>query len=261
MADFSQLSKLMDGYTLRARLFPAAIAAAPLMVAAALFLSWDRLSLSNMVSTAILIAILYALADEARRRGAALEKKIFQEMGGTPSTTMLRRTGDGPIDEATKDRYRNFIAGKREQIVPTAEEEAANQEIADKFYDQCALWLRTNTRDVKTFPIVFNELVSYGFRRNLLGVKWLAIGLDVIVAIVVAGSIWYRNNFDPSNDTNKLLILLFAITVVHAIYFLFIVSKESVKDAARKYARELILSCELLMVPKVPATKPRKKQP
>ena len=43
--------RFVDAYTLRARLVPAAIAAAPALAAIALLISWNKIALSNMIAT------------------------------------------------------------------------------------------------------------------------------------------------------------------------------------------------------------------
>jgi hypothetical protein len=63
---------------------------------------------------------------------------------------------------------------------------------AKSFYERTGTWLRENTRDTKKFPILFNELVTYGFRRNLLGVKWPALALNLVVVLICAGLLWHR---------------------------------------------------------------------
>jgi hypothetical protein len=45
---------------------------------------------------------------------------------------------------------------------------------------------------------------------------------------------------------------------IHALYITFVVTRGGVKDAARKYARELILSCETLSRAATTARAPRK---
>jgi len=51
---------------------------------------------------------------------------------------------------------------------PAPEQEAADPEAADGFYTRAGNWLRENTRSKKKFDILFNENVTYGYRRNLL---------------------------------------------------------------------------------------------
>ena len=115
--------KFLDAYTLRARLFPAVIAAAPALAALALLISWQKIALSNMIATGAFLVLLFALADFARKQGFRIEPKIYKEMGGKPSITMMRRAGDDTLDEHTKERYRAFLAGKIKRSVPAAEVE------------------------------------------------------------------------------------------------------------------------------------------
>jgi hypothetical protein len=247
--------KFLDAYSLRARLFPAILGAAPALAALALLISWQHVHMSNIIATTTLLVLVFALADFARKLGVAVEPKIYAEMGGKPSVTMFRRSDD-TIEEATKDRYRNFIAGKINQAVPSSRQESTNQAVADAFYEACGTWLRTHTRDAKKFPLVFGENVGYGFRRNQFGLKWVALGLNLIVVLVCAGLLWYRVPLDMGADLTNRTTLVFVVAAIHAAYFAFAVTKESVKSAARKYGRELILSTEALISPP-PA--PRKK--
>jgi hypothetical protein len=143
--------KFLDAYSIRARLFPALLAAAPAFAALALLISWERIALSNVIATTALVVLVFALADFARKLGLRVEPKIYGEMGGKPSVVMFRRS-DTTIEEPTKDRYRTFIAGKIKQPALTAQQEADDQAAADSFYEACGTWLRANTRDAKKFP-------------------------------------------------------------------------------------------------------------
>src|SRR5215471_19185507 len=124
--------KFVDAYTLRARFVPAVIAAAPALAAIALLISWNKIELSNMIATGALFAVLFALSDFARKEGKRIEPIIYPEMGGKPSTTMMRYA-DNTFDAAAKERYRNFLAGKMKSSAPTEAEENANPQQADAF--------------------------------------------------------------------------------------------------------------------------------
>jgi hypothetical protein len=237
--------KFLDAYSLRARLFPAILAAAPALAALALLISWDRVALSNVIATTALLVLVFALADFARKLGLRVEPKVYAEMGGKPSVTMFRRS-DTTIEEPTKERYRQLIAGKIKQPVPTAGQEVANQAEADTFYDACGTWLRANTRDPKKFPLLFGENVGYGFRRNLFGLKWPALALNLIVVAICAALLWYRGALDMDNDLTMRTVVVLIVVAIHALYFYFAVTKTGVKEAARKYGRELIQSTEVL---------------
>lgn len=252
--------KVFDAYSLRARLFPAIIAAAPALAALALLISWRSFELSNVIATIAFLVLLFAIADFARARGRAVEPKLYAEQGGMPSITMFRRS-DSTIDDGLKERYRGFLASKLGVAVPTPGAELADQATADSFYEQCGVWLRENTRDTKKFPLVFNENVTYGFRRNLLGVKWLALALNLAVVAICLLLLWH-DNWAWESEFGKRTIVVLLIAAIHAVYIFAAVRKTAVWDASRAYARELLLSCEaFLRTPEPPKRKspPRKR--
>jgi hypothetical protein len=255
------LFKYLDPYTLRARLSPAIIAAAPAFAAIALLLSWTQFSLSNTIASVGLVALLFALADIARRRGKKIQPEVYAELGGMPSITMLRHS-DPTFDAASKARYVAFLAGKINETAPTEAQEQADPAAADGYYTRCGDWLRENTRNAKKFNILFNENVTYGFRRNLLGMKWSALALNLLV-VIVSGSVLYHGSV-PYQDIQHVegrVIVVFVVAVLHALYIGFGVNRAAVSEAAKSYARQLILSCETLLgkVKPTPAAKPLKK--
>lgn len=239
-----EIFKFFDAYSLRARLFPAIIAAAPAFAALSLLISWKSFGLSNLIASLAILVLLYAIADFSRARGRKIESKLHAEYGGMPSISMFRRN-DSTIDAGSKDRYRAFLAGKLGVAVPSTEEESLNQASADSFYGQCGNWLRENTRDTKKFSLLFGENVTYGFRRNLLGVKWLALGLNVIIVAISATILWRMNWNIETPMGNKTLVVL-VVAAAHAAYMLLAVSRSAVWDASKAYGRQLILSTELL---------------
>ncbi|MBM7488096.1 hypothetical protein ACVWWI_006353 [Bradyrhizobium sp. USDA 3686] len=249
--------KFLDAYTLRARLFPAVLAAAPALAALALLISWEKIALSNMIASGALLVLLFALADFARKEGLRIEPRIYKEMGGKPSITLFRRS-DTTIDEHAKDQYRTFLAGKLNRQAPTPADETTDLTAGDSFYEQSGIWLRDNTRDAKKFPLLWNELVSYGFRRNQRGLKWPALVVNVIVVVICAAVLWRRASLDMTDDLVMRTIVVLIIAVVHAAYFALVVTKEGVKEAARRYGRELILCCQSLIMGS-PRSAPRKK--
>jgi hypothetical protein len=237
--------KVFDAYALRARIFPAIIASAPALAALGLLISWKSFGLSNVVSTIAMVVLLFAIADFARARGRAVEQKLYAEMGGPPSITMFRRS-DSTISEDAKERYRSFLAGKLQVAAPTGASEQADPASADSFYDQCGIWLRQQTRDTKRFPLVFAENVTYGFRRNLLGVRGIALALNLAVVAVCLFLLW-RQNWAWEGATSARIIVVLLVAALHFAYIVFAVRRAAVCDAARAYARELILSCEALV--------------
>jgi hypothetical protein len=250
--------KFFDTYSLRARLFPAIIAAAPAFAAIALLISWKSFEISNAIATIAAVVMLYAIADFARWRGRRIEPILYAEQGGMPSVTIFRRN-DSTINENNKQRYREFLSKKLKVAVPTEEVENSNQVIADSFYEQCGVWLRQNTRDTKKFPLLFNENLTYGFRRNLFGVKWLALGLNVAV-VIISLILLHKYNWDWSSDLGKRTTLVLVIAATHAAYILIAVRKALVFDASETYARELLLSCESFLTERMPTKEKSKRK-
>jgi hypothetical protein len=251
--------RFLDAYTFRARLFPAVIGAAPALAAVALLISWKTLELSNIVATIGLLVLIYALADWARKRGQDLQPGLYEQMGGKPSVTMMYRS-DSSIDQVSKDRYRAFLATKINQTEPTAADETQNPCAANGFYELAGTWLRENTRDTKKFPILFNENVTYGFRRNLLGLKWAALALNIAVVSICSAILWSRAPISMSDDMVPRVIVVLVVATIHALYVSLVVKPQSVMAASRTYARQLILSCETLIAgQKPPRTSAKRK--
>ncbi|MDP1655123.1 MAG: hypothetical protein Q8K91_08640 [Hylemonella sp.] len=250
-----EVFKFFDVYSIRARLFPAIIAAAPALAALMLLISWKTFELSNVIASLGILVLLWAIADFSRARGRAIEGKLHAEHGGMPSITMFRRN-DPTIDAGSKDRYRAFLADKLGVAAPSPADESADLTVADAFYSQCGNWLRQNTRDTKKFSILFGENVTYGFRRNLLGVKVLALGLNIVVVAVCAFILW-RTSWDFRTELGNRTTVVLVVAAAHAAYMLLAVSRVAVWDASKAYGRELILSCEqLLMQQTSPTRKP-----
>jgi hypothetical protein len=227
-----------------------------MLAAAVLLIYWKSFEISNIVATVGMLVLIYALADWARKLGQDIQPRLYEQIGGKPSVTMMYRSDDS-IDQASKDRYRAFLAAKIGRPEPTVVDEVQNPTAANAFYELAGTWLRENTRDTKKFPILFNENVTYGFRRNLLGLKWHALAINGAVVAVCAAMLWQRASVNMSDDMTARVFVVVGIAVVHAIYIILLVKPQSVIAASRTYARQLILSCETFIAmqnpPRVPA--------
>src|SRR5262249_33516371 len=147
-------------------------------------------ALASLAST---FGLMLLLAQVARDRGKRLEQHLYDGWGGKPSVVLLRQH-DSRVDEHTKRRYREFLRGQLPQLTfPTAQEERTDPEAADKTYQSVTAWLLTQTRDTKRFSILFRENISFGFRRNLWGLKpiGLAVALLAGSASTAAIAYWY----------------------------------------------------------------------
>jgi hypothetical protein len=239
---------LPDYYTVRARLFPAILAVAPVLALAAALVSWDGFNLSQLIATVAIAVVLYASADVARRRGKSIEPALLKKQGGLPSTTMLRHS-DGEFSAEGKARYLTFIAKQLKEKAPSADDEARDPVSADAFYARAATWLRANTRDRHRFNILFEENITYGFRRNLWGLKKPALVVDAMVAIITACLLAWALPHEWTHPMVQRLLVVLVIAVIHAFYIVTTATERGVVQAGRQYARQLILSTEDLIAP------------
>jgi hypothetical protein len=245
-----------DTYSLRARVFPALVAGLPTLALLFVLVPWDHFGLPHATVVAIGGVLLFAFADVARATGKRVEQKL-----GTRATPEQWHRGNTEIAEAAKDRYRAFIAKELKLTAPTVEDERVDPQKANDFYLSAGNWLREHTRDIKKFAILFAENVTYGYRRNLLGLRATALISNAIVAcICVVLYIVKLNYFESLANFDEKLVAILAGVVLHSAYLLLAVGQAAVREASRAYGRQLILSCETLM-PKPAPRGPRTPKP
>ena len=120
---------------------------------------------------------------------------------------------------------------------PTQEEECKDPESADEYYAACVSELRRLTRDKEKFPLVHKRLVDYGFRRNMLGLKWIGIVTAATVSLLsTAHLVWYW-------DMNNLEVPMLGIGIASAgivVLWATQVNKEAVSLGANRYAKMLL---------------------
>lgn len=226
-----------DRYTIFARLIPALVAIAPAIALVAAIIPWTKLSLSDALAVVPLGVLFMVFPDLARRRGRAVEPHLILRMGGLPSIVMMRHN-DPSFDKASKARLHSFLSLKLNEPSPTESEEAADLSAADGFYSRGGTWLRENTRNQKDFSLLHSESITYGFRRNLYGLRLPTLFLDAAILVGFLAS-FYFGLAEKYWATGALVI---TIAVLHAIYLVCFATESSASDAARIYARQLILS-------------------
>ena len=254
MADFSLWGafKLFDAYTIRARILPALIAGLPSISLPFVLVPWSHLGISNVVFSTMSFVLLYAFADFARRGGYSVEERL-----GTRSTPELWHRSNNELPNGTKDQFRSFVSTKIKQQAPTEIDEIERTSLANDFYNSAASWLREHTRDKKVFNILFDELMTYGFRRNLLGLKIPALCMNLIVLVLSSAILYFRlPYFDKIIYIDEKLVAVLSVVLLHSAYMLLAVNANGVRDASKIYGKQLIFSCATLMKP---ATQTRKK--
>ncbi|HEX6035526.1 MAG TPA: hypothetical protein VFY83_13880, partial [Anaerolineales bacterium] len=126
-------------------------------------------------------------------------------------------------------------------------EEAQDPNRADDIYGMCVKFLIAQTRDQKRFRLIFKENMSYGFRRNLWGMKLLGISIALMALISGVARLWIewqRTSVITANTSASVLIIL-----VFLLLWIFWVVPSWVRIPANAYAERLLETCEQLQPP------------
>jgi len=241
----SPVALLLDPYGRQARLYPALIVILPIALLIgtwfpALWSTWAAL-----VSLASSFGLILLLSQVARDRGKQREPELYRAWGGKPSVAALRHC-DPRIDDHTKARYRAFLKGQLPHLaLPTAEEERADPEGADRAYESVTAWLLTQTRDTKTFSILFRENISYGFRRNLWGLKPLGVTIALLAASASTAFMLYRYSSGQPAPTPEIAVVTLLVWLL-SIFWIAVVTRSWVRLPADAHGKQLLTACDTL---------------
>jgi hypothetical protein len=245
------ITRLADPYERQARLYPALLAISPLALATfALFA--PHFSLIGSAASAIAgCGLLYWLAGLARDRGKHLETALFVAWGGKPSIQLLRHR-NRVIDTVTKARVHRLLASRLGVSFPSPEDEERDPERADELYGSASRWLLEQTRATSRHALLAAENTAYGFRRNMLGMRWIGLAMIALASgwIVIDGAPSLSANIVTMIDQLPLLPpahrLALGVCVVLAPLWIWGLSAARVKVAAFAYAERLVSACEAL---------------
>jgi hypothetical protein len=236
------LSLITDSYERKARLYPALVVLAPVVVTVLAVLP-TRLSALQSVATVVAgCGGMYLLSQLARDAGKKSEKTLFERWGGMPSVAVFRHR-DTRLDRITKARYHKKMATLvKEAKAPSGAVEQANSAAADEVYAAWSTYLRVHTRDTKKFPLLFQELVSYGYRRNLWGLRFIGIITSAVSGIIAAAVCYQR--FRPTGSISEEIAGAGILAIVFLLMWLFRFSADWVRIPADAYAGRLVESID-----------------
>jgi hypothetical protein len=241
--------KFTDRYERQARLYPSILATMPLLAIAVGIYGIPLEPKSSLTALLASCGVIYLLTTISRELGKRRESNLFAAWGGKPTTQILRHRNQ-ILDPVTKARYHAFLSGRILVPFPTAEAENADPVAADAAYASGARWLLDQTRDVKKFPLLFKELIAYGFRRNCLGLKPIAV---IVAFLALTWLLSTSNVLDKAGFNFQALIetpmstrVVLTIDLVMAAVWTLFISKRTVRTAAFMYADLLVRACDEL---------------
>src|SRR5205085_2207690 len=118
------------------------------------------------------------LAEIVRQRGLTLQAQLFESWSGPPTRRLLS-LGDPTDSPHLRDQRRAQIERIAQVSLPSAKDETADPQAAAAVIDGAVTALREHTRDSARFPLVFAENRNYGFERNMLAVRRIALAIAI----------------------------------------------------------------------------------
>ena len=210
------------------------MATLPAAVSVLTLMPKGEIAWGGVVGVVVSCGIAVPLANVARDAGRRLEARLRKDRGGRSSATMLRHS-DARINGPTKKRY--HAALRRLGVnIPTRSQESAKPDAAEAIYESAIdLLLARRSRETKG-NLEFKENVTYGYRRNTLGLKPISVAIAAIALVVgVVGAIVGRNIYaSVVVGLAALLALAFNLLVVNSAWVL-----ASDDDYARQLLRTL----------------------
>ena len=170
------VKKYFDDFVFAARVMPAATAALPLLLLAVyngiIANSWSEASTYFALAIILIAFSAYII----REWGKNYEGKMFKELGGMP-TTIILRFSDNKINGVSKLKYHQWFNNNLADVsLPVSLAEETADSTSDEKYISAMAFLRTYANSNRNrFPRVYQELRKYNFWRNLYGCKVLAI--------------------------------------------------------------------------------------
>jgi hypothetical protein len=248
----------LDDYEIIARQAPGQVVLGP-VVLLALVLVPELRSLKGLASTgasSLVLGIL--LAYLARGPGARKEAALYKQWGGKPTTELLLHGNPG-LNTETRLRYHRFLAspqGPGITLLDPVEQERDPQR-ARELAESAGDWLRRNTRDKKKYPRVRQELIAYGFARNLWGMKPVGLMLCIGSAVLEFAAIALMGR-----DLQGISMVAAAgiATLAFALVWAKAITPSWVRVHANAYARALLETCEASPTP-APKPPPARKKP
>lgn len=239
-----KIQKFFDDFTFNARVMPVLVILLPI-IALGIYkgiINSNFLEISLYITVSIIF--LAFTSRIARELGKRYEKIMYQELGGMP-TTIILRFSDNIIDVITKRRYHEKLNNTVDNIyLPVTEKDEDTN--SDEQYKSAINWLRNYANTHRETEIrVYQELKEYNFWRNLYGSRIIAMGLYFLIGIREFITI------DKFNVKELLLkpypiYIAFIIMILSIILMIFCVNKKIVKAKAFDYAKALIEVCERL---------------
>lgn len=235
-----------DEYSIKARFFPAFICMLPFLIFICFeFKITEDLQKSKYFLIPIYMIIVWFLSYISRDLGKKIENKHVIKNNYFPTTYMLSFK-ESAFDPYTLKRYHQILNKKIPDLnLPLSLKEEEKDPNSLEKYTSAINWLRNNANgDQAKYPLVYKELIKYGFCRNLLGIKCYSI---LIYFLVLIREFFTINSFSitqlfKSPWPTYANFILFFISIILILFY----NKNNLKSNTLAYGKALIETCEKL---------------
>jgi hypothetical protein len=241
----SGLSAVMDAYDRRARFYPMVIVLLPALLGGACWLP-SGIEFRGLIGGAVItLAVSAFLTQLARDQGKRREKELFRLWGGRPSDRALSYSGLMFADATLARCHKKLMTlDPGLKLPPSKEYEKEHPTESKAGYAAATDLLVARTRDKEKFSLLFKENVSYGFRRNLWGMKIHGI---IVSVLGLGASIGKLAALAPtSSPVDTAALLSCGISGCLLVIWCARVTPSWVRTAADGYAKQLAAACDSL---------------
>jgi hypothetical protein len=231
------LTLALDSYDRTARLKPALTLFLPVTLTIIALAPGDVLGWSAALAAIVQAGGSFVLAQFIGDVGKRKEPQLFSQFGGRPTDQLLsHRHAPNRVTLALRhEKLRRLFPSI---VLPTREGEERDPKAALEVYSACVEQLRNRTRDKQRFGGVFRELVHYGFRRNLWGLRAAGASLAIIASVILCVALY---GFTSTHQNVGLIVPIIAvINLAMTCLWLFVITPSWVMRAARLYADRLV---------------------
>jgi hypothetical protein len=251
------LNLITEPYDRQARLYPALLLIAPVVATGVAVFSAHLSGVQSLGAFLVGLGGAFLLTQLARDAGKKGEKSLFEKWGGLPSVAIFRHR-DTRLDPITKLRYHKKLASLvKEAKAPTAEQEQTDPDGADAVYSAWSNYLRVNSRDTKKFGMLFHENVSYGYRRNVWGLRPIGIFVSSVSLVVCVTRVCYL--YQSTEKWDEALLGGSAFALLMLLLWVLRFTGDWARVPADAYAARLAECAEILGAKEIPPRTPAKK--
>ncbi len=219
------MDKFFDAYSVKVRLSSLLVLLGPAIIWTLLFVEEIRNLSSLVFVSAVIYAVSMLLTVPLRKRANVVMKESFDEL---PTITFLSKK-NSKVDEKTRLRYCSTLQRLSGiELTKTSGKEE---------YASAIEWLKSNYKKSERAHLVEEENMVFGLICNLKGIKCWGIAINVVLLIITVLHYFVSGRQDLATH-----VIAGDVSIIFFCLWVFIVTKENLEYAAKKYAKAL-LSC------------------